>query len=305
MTSSSEDVSLGLLRTEQVDSKFHMLDVMSVSELLRAMNEGDAEVPRAIALALPRIEDAINAIVNRIEQGGRLIYVGAGTSGRLGVLDAAECGPTFSVTEDQILAFIAGGDRALRHSVEGAEDDFIAGENDLTSVRLTSHDVVIGIAASGRTPYVLGALAYAKKVGALTVGLTSNPNSTISRDVDHPIEIDSGPELLAGSTRLKSGTAQKLVLNMISTITMVRLGKTFGNLMVDLQITNDKLHDRAIRIISKATGASRPAAAKALSASGDEVKVAILMILLGVDAPAARERLRAASNRVREALGSS
>lgn len=294
--------ALGALRTEQVDAKFHMLDVMSVSDLLSAMNESDAEVPRAVALQLPAIEKAIDGVVDRMMQGGRLIYIGAGTSGRLGVLDAAECGPTFSVSEDQVLALIAGGDSALRLPAEGAEDKPHAGASDLKAQNLTSRDAVVGIAASGRTPYVLGALAYAKEIGALTIGLTCNPNSEISKIVDCPIEIDSGPELLAGSTRLKSGTAQKLVLNMISTITMVRLGKTFGNLMVDLQITNGKLKDRAIRIIEKATGASRTLSEKALSDSGHEVKVAILMLLLDIDAENARERLRASQNRVREAL---
>ena len=294
--------ALGALRTEQVDAKFHMLDVMSVSELLSAMNESDAEVPRAVALQLPAIEKAIDGVVDRMMQGGRLIYIGAGTSGRLGVLDAAECGPTFSVSEDQVLALIAGGDSALRLPAEGAEDKPQAGASDLKAQNLTSRDAVVGIAASGRTPYVLGALAYAKEIGALTIGLTCNPNSEISKIVDCPIEIDSGPELLAGSTRLKSGTAQKLVLNMISTITMVRLGKTFGNLMVDLQITNGKLKDRAIRIIEKATGASRTLSEKALTDSGHEVKVAILMLLLDIDAESDRERLRASQNRVREAL---
>lgn len=302
MAGNTEEVTLGLLRTEQVDSKYQELDVMSVSELLRAMNEGDLEVPKAISRALPEIESAINAIVDRMSTGGRLIYIGAGTSGRLGVLDAAECGPTFSVTEEQVIAFIAGGEGALTHAVEGAEDDPIAAAEELKSIQLTSRDVVVGIAASGRTPYVLGGLAYAEKIGALRVGVTGNPNSEISKHVDHPIEIDSGPELLAGSTRLKSGTAQKLILNMISTITMVRLGKTFGNLMVDLQITNEKLRDRAKRIVSQATGVSRHEAAQVLADSGDEVKVAIVMILLGVDAPTARARLSAASNRVREAL---
>ena len=294
--------ALGALRTEQVDAKFHMLDVMSVSELLSAMNESDAEVPKAVSLQLPAIEKAIDGVVDRMLQGGRLIYIGAGTSGRLGVLDAAECGPTFSVSEDQVLALIAGGDSALRLPAEGAEDKPENGVTDLKSQKITARDSVVGIAASGRTPYVLGALAYAKEIGALTIGLTCNPNSEISKIVDCAIEIDSGPELLAGSTRLKSGTAQKLVLNMISTITMVRLGKTFGNLMVDLQITNGKLKDRAIRIIEKATGASRALAEKALSESGHEVKVAILMLLLNIDAESARERLRASQNRVREAL---
>ena len=294
--------ALGALRTEQVDAKFHMLDVMSVSELLSAMNESDAEVPKAVALQLPTIEKAIDGVVDRMMQGGRLIYIGAGTSGRLGVLDAAECGPTFSVSEDQVLALIAGGDSALRLPAEGAEDKPENGVTDLKSQKITARDSVVGIAASGRTPYVLGALAYAKEIGALTIGLTCNPNSEISKIVDCAIEIDSGPELLAGSTRLKSGTAQKLVLNMISTMTMVRLGKTYGNLMVDLQITNGKLKDRAIRIVEKATGASRTIAEKALSDSGHEVKVAILMLLLDIDAVSARERLRASQNRVREAL---
>lgn len=293
---------LGQLRTEQVDAKFHMLDVMSVSELLSAMNESDAEVPRAVSLQLSVIEKAIDAVVDRMLQGGRLIYIGAGTSGRLGVLDAAECGPTFSVSDDQVLAVIAGGDSALRSPAEGVEDNPLAGERDLASRKINSRDAVIGIAASGRTPYVLGAVSYAKSQGALTIGLTCNPRSEISKIAEISIEVDSGPELLAGSTRLKSGTAQKMVLNMISTITMVRLGKTFGNLMVDLQVTNGKLRDRAIRIVEKATGASRSESEKALTDSGHEVKVAILMLLLKIDAPTARERLRASQNRVREAL---
>lgn len=293
---------IGLLRTEQVDSKFQMLDVMSVSELLQAMNESDTEVPLAVKKVLPNIEKAIDAIVDRMLQGGRLIYIGAGTSGRLGVLDAAECGPTFSVSDNQVLAFIAGGDRALKYAAEGAEDKPELGIADLKSVNITQVDAVVGIAASGRTPYVIGAVDYARSVGALTVAITCNPDSELGKHVDHPIEVDSGPELLAGSTRLKSGTAQKMVLNMISTISMVRLGKTFGNLMVDLQITNEKLQDRALRIIETATGAPRADVVKALEASGHQVKVAILMLLLGVDADVARDRLQANANRIRQAL---
>lgn len=293
---------IGLLRTEQVDSKFQMLDVMSVSELLQAMNESDTEVPLAVKKVLPHIEKAIDAIVDRMLQGGRLIYIGAGTSGRLGVLDAAECGPTFSVSDNQVLAFIAGGDRALKYAAEGAEDKPELGVADLKSVHITQVDVIVGIAASGRTPYVIGAVDYARSVGALTVAITCNPDSELGKHVDHPIEVDSGPELLAGSTRLKSGTAQKMVLNMISTISMVRLGKTFGNLMVDLQITNEKLQDRALRIIETATGAPRADVVKALEASGHQVKVAILMLLLGVDADVARDRLQANANRIRQAL---
>lgn len=293
---------LGKLRTEQVDEKFHLLDIMSVRELLTAMNESDADVPKAIGLQLPSIERAIDAIVDRLMQGGRLIYIGAGTSGRLGVLDAAECGPTFSITDDQVVALIAGGEGALKHAVEGAEDSPDFGVADLKSINLQANDAVVGIAASGRTPYVIGAVDYARSIGAATISLTSNPQSELSSHVDYPIEIDSGPEVLAGSTRLKSGTSQKLVLNMISTITMVRLGKTFGNLMVDLQVTNGKLRDRAIRIIESATGAPKGEAEKALEESGFKVKIAILMILLDIDAQTAKSRLANSSDRIRQAL---
>lgn len=300
-----KDVSmdrLGELRTELVDSKYRHIDMMSVADLLQSMNESDAEVPRAVAQVLPAIEKAIDGIVEHMMRGGRLIYLGAGTSGRLGVLDAAECGPTFSISPNEVIAFIAGGDNALRFAVEGAEDDLTSARAELKSINLTNKDTVVGIAASGRTPYVKGALEYAKQVGALTISLTCNPNSEISVGVDHAIEIDTGPELLAGSTRLKCGTAQKLVLNMISTVTMIRLGKTFGNLMVDLQITNEKLRDRAIRIIEKATGATREESLSALLAANLDVKVAILMLLLNLEAHSARERLSASSNRIREAL---
>ena len=296
------DGDLASLRTEQVDEKFALLDVMSVSELLQVINENDAEVPKAIAHVLPTIKDAIESIVDRMMQGGRLVYMGAGTSGRLGVLDAAELGPTFSVPSDQVIAFIAGGDTALRNAVEMAEDKVEAGVADLKSINLTATDAVVGIAASGRTPYVRGGLEYAQSIGALSISLTCNPDSEISKYADYAIEVDSGPELLAGSTRMKSGTAQKMVLNMISTVTMIRLGKTFGNLMVDLQITNQKLQDRAVRIIQNATGATKSEAAKALEESGQMVKVAILMILLHTDADSAKERLKSAQNRIRQAL---
>ena len=302
MTDANNEQELGLLRTEQVDAKFHMLDVMTVSELLLAMNESDAEVPKAISLVLPRIEKAIDGVIDRMLQGGRLIYIGAGTSGRLGVLDAAECGPTFSITSDQVVAFIAGGDSAIKNPAEGAEDLPELGKADLQSINVGQLDCVVGIAASGRTPYVMGAIEYARSVGALTIALTSNPNSQIGKISDHALDIDSGPELLAGSTRLKSGTAQKLVLNMISTVSMVRLGKTFGNLMVDLQVSNEKLADRAVRIIQTATGSTKIEASEALKASGHEVKVAILMLLLHIEPQTARERLQASSNRIREAL---
>ena len=299
MTSKEE---LAALRTEQVDEKFALLDVMTVSELLQVMNESDSEVPRAVGEVIPIIKEAIDGIIDRMLQGGRLVYLGAGTSGRLGVLDAAELGPTFSVAPTDVIAFIAGGDIALRQAVESAEDDSNSSIEELKKINLSSNDIVLGIAASGRTPYVIGALKYANEVGALTVGLTSNPGSEITKVAHHSIAVDTGPELLAGSTRLKSGTAQKLVLNMISTITMIRLGKTFGNLMVDLQITNAKLKDRAVRIIQNATGADWNAASEALERSDHRVKVAILMILLHVDAKEAQSRLEIASNHIRQAL---
>ena len=299
MTSQEE---LAALRTEQVDEKFALLDVMTVDELLHVMNESDTEVPKAIAHVIPTIKIVIDEIIDRMLQGGRLIYMGAGTSGRLGVLDAAELGPTFSVAPTEVLAFIAGGDIALRQAVEAAEDKTELSVAELKKINLTAQDIVIGIAASGRTPYAISALKYANEIGALSIGLTSNPGSEITKVAQHAIAVDTGPELLAGSTRLKSGTAQKLVLNMISTITMIRLGKTFGNLMVDLQITNEKLMDRAVRIIQNATGADRSVALVALEGSGHRVKVAILMILLHVDAIEAEARLKTASNHIRQAL---
>jgi len=299
MTSKEE---LAALRTEQVDEKFALLDVMTVGELLQVMNESDTEVPKAITQVLPTIKIVIDGVIDRMLQGGRLIYMGAGTSGRLGVLDAAELGPTFSVAPTEVIAFIAGGDVALRQAVEAAEDNSELSVAELKKINLTAQDIVIGIAASGRTPYVISALKYANEIGALSVGLTSNPGSEITKVAQHVIAVDTGPELLAGSTRLKSGTAQKLVLNMISTITMIRLGKTFGNLMVDLQITNEKLMDRAVRIIQNATGADRATSSTALEDSGHRVKVAILMILLHVDATEAEARLKTASNHIRQAL---
>jgi len=298
----SSKEELAALRTEQVDEKFALLDVMTVGELLHVMNESDAEVPRAVAAVIPVLKVVIEGIIDRMLQGGRLIYLGAGTSGRLGVLDAAELGPTFSVAPTEVLAFIAGGDIALRQAVEAAEDNTEASVEELKKVNLSPKDIVLGIAASGRTPYVISALKYGNEIGALTVGLTSNPGSEITRVAQYGIAVDTGPELLAGSTRLKSGTAQKLVLNMISTITMIRLGKTFGNLMVDLQITNAKLKDRAVRIIQNATGADWASASEALEAADHRVKVAILMLLLHVDAPEAEMRLKTASNHIRQAL---
>ena len=294
--------NLGKLNTETIDPRYSQIDFLSTSELLRLLNENDQGVSVAVAKVLPQIEQTILEITKRMSQGGRLIYVGAGTSGRLGVLDASECIPTFSIPEGMVIGLIAGGDAALRKGIEGAEDVRESSVQELKDLKLSNLDSVIGIAASGRTPYAIGAMEYARSIGALSVALTCNPNSEMSKYADVAIEVDTGPEVLAGSTRMKAGTAQKLVLNMISTVTMINLGKTFGNLMVDLQVTNVKLRDRAIRIIQAATQADAKAAEEALVAANNQVKVAIVMLLLQVTPDAARQALATANSRVREAV---
>jgi len=275
---------------------------LPTSDLLKLMNENDQGVSHSVAKVLPQIEQAILEITKRMSQGGRLIYVGAGTSGRLGVLDASECIPTFSIPDGVVIGLIAGGDAALRKGIEGAEDNRDGAIPELKSLKLSSLDAVVGIAASGRTPYAIGAMDFARTVGALSIALTCNPNSEMSKYADIAIDVDSGPEILAGSTRMKAGTAQKLVLNMISTVTMINLGKTFGNLMVDLQVTNVKLKDRAIRIIQAATQVDAKRAEAALSAANNQVKVAIVMLLLQVSESEARLALIRSNDRVREAL---
>jgi N-acetylmuramic acid 6-phosphate etherase len=279
------------LVTEQVDPRYARVDIASVQELASLMNEGDTTVPAAVHAALPQIVPAIEAIVVRLERGGRLLYLGAGSAGRMGVLDAAECPPTFSTAPGQVVGIIAGGPDAMLASREGAEDDVEDGAHVAERHVIDERDAVVGIAASGRTPWVLAAVRAARARGALTVGLSCNPGSPLAKEVELPIEVTVGPELLAGSTRLKAGTAQKLVLNMISTISMVRLGKTYRNLMVDLRATNGKLRDRAVRIVQAATGADRDTAAAALETAGQEVKVAILILERGLDADAARRQL--------------
>src|SRR6266404_4938529 len=243
--------ALRTLLTEATRPELMEIDLASTSELVALMNAEDATVPRAVAAAAPAI---VAAIAVRMARGGRLVYVGAGTAGRVGMLDAVECPPTFNSSPGQVVALLAGGDSAFRGATEDAEDDVQTAPTQLARLGIGADDSVVGIAASGRTPYVLGGMAYAHSCGALTVGLSCNPHSQLSEVVDHPIEVVVGPEFIAGSTRLKAGTAQKLVLNMISTITMVRLGKTLGNLMVDVQATNEKLRARAIRIIAQASG---------------------------------------------------
>lgn len=298
----AEKKLLAALRTEQVDPSLANLDSLAPRDLLKAINAADSEVPIAVLNEIVTIEEALVKVVERLRMGGRLIYLGAGTSGRLGVLDASECGPTFSVGNDLVIGLIAGGDIALRNPVEGAEDDEQGAIKQLTELKLNERDAVVGIAASGRTPYVIGALSYARHIGALTIALASNKGSLIGEIAEVKIEIDSGPEVLSGSTRMKSGTAQKLVLNMLSTGAMILMGKTFGNLMVDLQVNNLKLRDRAHRIIASATGCDMKRASELLNSSGEQVKVAILMELLGVDRGEAESALARADGRIRQAL---
>jgi len=293
---------MGEMLTERVDPRYRDIDVASVAELAMLMNEADAGVPVAVRAAMGQIVTAISAITARLEMGGRLIYVGAGTAGRIGVLDASECPPTFNTDPEQVQAIIAGGPSAIVNAGEGAEDDVDAGARAIAERTVGPADAVVGIAASGRTPFVLGALAAARERGALTVALSCNPGAPLSAAAECPIEVLVGPEVLAGSTRLRAGTAQKMVLNMISTIAMVRLGKTYGNLMVDLRATNAKLRERAVRIVETVTGAERGRAEAALQAAGLEVKVAIVMIMSEVEADEARRRLAAAAGRLRVAL---
>jgi len=293
---------LGQLNTEAIDSSFSKIDTLSTIDLLKLFNDGDKSVAEEVAKVLPKVAKAITEITRRMESGGRLIYVGAGTSGRLGVLDASECIPTFSLEDGLVIGIIAGGDTALRTGIEGAEDIPEGAIEDLNKMNLSKKDSLVGIAASGRTPYVIGALKYAKEIGAASIALSCNLNSELSKYADIAIEVDTGAEILAGSTRLKAGTAQKLVLNMISTVSMIKLGKTYGNLMVDLQVSNIKLRDRAIRIIQAATSCDFKRAQEALQESKDQVKVAIVMILLETSAEKALELLKASGSRVRAAL---
>jgi N-acetylmuramic acid 6-phosphate etherase len=299
---SEHELNLDRLITEDHREDLLALDLMTTAELVALMNEEDAGVPAAVAAAREQIAEAIDGIADRLTRGGRLIYVGAGTPGRLAVLDASECGPTFNASPEQIQAVLAGGEKAMVYASEGVEDDSAAGAADLRARSVGEHDSVVGISASGRTPYVLGAVEHARTEGALTVGLVCNPSSPIARSAELAIEIVTGPEVISGSTRLKAGTAQKLVLNMISTIAMVRLGRTYGNLMVDVRASNEKLRLRAHRIIRLATGCSDGEAERALAAASGEAKTAILMLLTGDDADAAAERLRQHDGRLRRAL---
>jgi N-acetylmuramic acid 6-phosphate etherase len=290
------------LTTEQNNPESVSIDQMDPIQIAMLMNREDLKVVAAVERVLPDIARAIEMVTERVQAGGRLIYIGAGTSGRLGVLDASECPPTFNTPPALVVGLIAGGHRALTNAIEGAEDNRQAGEEDLRGVELDAKDVVCGIATSGRTPYVLGGLAYAQSLGAATLGVTCNEVSELSEVSDVLIAPVVGPEILSGSTRLKAGTATKMVLNMISTGTMIRIGKTYGNWMVDLRATNVKLKDRSIRIVSGITGLDRERAESLLARCDGEVKTAIVSQALGVEKIEAQRRLKVAGGRLRTAI---
>jgi len=294
--------NFGQLQTEGRNPRTLDIDTISTLEACRRMNEEDHIVAEAVQSVLPAISEAVDMIADAFRAGGRLVYVGAGTSGRLGVLDASECPPTFSAPPEMVVGILAGGRKALTDAVEGVEDAPSQGAAAVDALDLTENDVVVGISASGRTPFVIGALDRARSLGAKTVGISNCEPSNISRHCDIAILPVTGPEGITGSTRLKAGTAQKLVLNMLSTIAMVRIGKTYGNLMIDVMPTNLKLRDRARRILVTATGCAPEEAAAALQASGCHVKVAAVMILAGVDAEEAARRLEEAHGFVAKAI---
>ncbi|MFI8232218.1 N-acetylmuramic acid 6-phosphate etherase [Streptomyces sp. NPDC085900] len=303
-TSNPRDLRAELesLTTEAFRPDLADIDRLPTLEIARLMNGEDATVPAAVAARLPAIAAAIDAIADRMARGGRLIYAGAGTAGRLGVLDASECPPTFNTDPEQVVGLIAGGPAAMVTSVEGAEDSADLARADLDALALTSADTVVGISASGRTPYAIAAVEHARRQGALTVGLACNADSALAAAAEHGIEIVVGPELITGSTRLKAGTAQKLVLNMLSTITMIRLGKTYGNLMVDVRASNEKLRARSRRIVALATGAPDEEIERALAATDGEVKNAILTLLADVDGHTAARLLEESGGHLRAAL---
>jgi len=294
--------TLSTLITEQRNPNSMHVDSLSALEIVQLMNEEDKQVPLAIEKCLPQIAQAVECIVAALQQGGRLVYIGAGTSGRLGVLDASECPPTFGVSPEMVKGIIAGGERALRHPIEGAEDSKEQAVVDLQTIQFSSKDVLVGIAASGRTPYVIGALEYAKSLGSVTVSIASNPNSAMANIVDIAIDTVVGPEVLTGSSRLKSGTAQKLVLNMLTTASMILMGKCYQNLMVDVQASNEKLKARAIRIVMQATDCDKALAEETLKQADQNAKLAIMMILSGLDRAQAEALLEKHQGKLQLAL---
>lgn len=295
-------MNLTALTTEKRNPKTMNLDEMTSLEVLTIMNEEDSKVSTAIKKELPSINNVIQEIIKSFNKNGRLIYIGAGTSGRLGVLDAAECVPTFGTDPEMVQAFIAGGESAMTVAVEGAEDSKELAAADLKSIDLNQNDIVIGIAASGRTPYVIGGLIYANEVGATTATISCNTQAEISKYATFPIEVDAGPEILTGSTRLKAGTSQKLILNMLSTVSMIGIGKVYNNLMVDVKATNEKLVERSKRIIMEATECDYQKAEEMFLAANENVKLAIVMILTDLNATEAAERLEKGNGFIKKTI---
>jgi N-acetylmuramic acid 6-phosphate etherase len=293
---------ISTLTTERRHQLTGNIDQLATGDILKLINQEDQTVPQAVEKVLPQIEQATEAVYRSFVEGGSLYYVGAGTSGRLGILDAAECPPTFGTEHEMVIAIIAGGDHAIKYAVEGAEDDPQQGVEDLSKHKISSKDVVFGITASGRTPYVIGALEYAKKLGAKTIALSSNENAIVSKIADHSIEVIVGPEILAGSTRMKAGTAHKMVLNMITTTTMIKLGKVYENLMVDLNANNTKLVERARQIIMQITDVPYEKAEQVLKETNYEVKPAIVMIQAKVSYEMAQKGLLETNGFVRDAI---
>ncbi len=288
--------------TEQQNPNTHNIDQMTTLAMITSIHNENRAVEQAVERALPDIARAVDAISERLARGGRLFYVGAGTSGRLGVLDASECPPTYNTSPKQVQGIMAGGVKALYSSVEDVEDDAAAGSAELQTRQLIADDVVVGIAASGRTPFVLGALAFARTIGAVTIGIANNAPSALLENSDIPIAIVTGPEVVAGSTRMKAGTAQKLVLNMLSTAAMIKLGKVYDNLMVDVQVKNQKLRQRAELMVAQLGGVEVARAARLLREAGDETKVAIVMARRGIPADEARSLLAAAGGYLRQVI---
>lgn len=289
-------------RTEQRNPASRNLDRMTAREIVELMNREDCKVAAAVGREIPAIARAVDAIVAGIRKGGRLVYMGAGSSGRMGVLDAAECPPTFGISPKLVRALIAGGKRAITRAVEGAEDSVRNGERDLRQMKLRRHDVVLGIAASGTTPYVLGAMNYARRCGATTVAVTSNLRMPLGRLAKIVIAPEVGPEVLTGSTRLKAGTSQKMVLNMLSTAVMARLGHVYENLMIDMMLTNEKLADRALRMLAEASGKRVSAAEQAMRSAGHDMRVALVMLKRGAGAREAKKLMARAGGNLRRAL---
>jgi len=290
------------LGTEASTTERGDLDLLETAELVRRMNAEDQRVPLAVAERADDIAQAVDGITERFRRGGRLIYIGAGTAGRVGVLDASECPPTFGTDPSMVVGLIAGGETAIRAAVENAEDDADAAETSLRELDLNGHDTVVGISASGRTPYVVGGLAYARGIGALTVAIASNSDSDIGAAAEIAIEVVTGPEFISGSTRLKAGTAQKLVVNMLTTLSMIKLGKTYRGVMVDLLATNEKLHARSVRTVTQLAGVGVDEASAALRAADGSVKLALLILASGADAKRAKVALAEADGILREAI---